>query len=352
MKVTLRKQKISKGRNSLFLDITGQGRHKEYLKLYVFQKPKNYLDKKHNEETMRQAEDLRALRQLELQAESHGLEYKGTAKLTFNEFFQQFIDNYQNKDIKKFTSTFTHYKDFTGSAPLFLNQKFVDDFKKYLRDDTGLTGETPFTYFTRFKKVCLLAFKERVIKSDPSKLEWKLKFDRHALRKEVLTEKELRLLVATECGNEEVKKLFLFCCNTGLRFGDAKNLTWGKIKGMRIQIEQGKTGRFISQEINSSARRLIGSPGKDTDHVFNLKGIDGINKVIENWYKKAKLEKHITTHSARHTFCTMLMERGVDVKTIISLMGWSEGSGMRQIMRYSHLVDGSMKKAVDLLPEI
>lgn len=66
----------------------------------------------------------------------------------------------------------------------------------------------------------------RILKMEPRELDWKIKFDRHAMRKEVLTEVELRKLATTDCGNNDVKRLFLFCCNTGLRFGDAKALTW------------------------------------------------------------------------------------------------------------------------------
>lgn len=67
---------------------------------------------------------------------------------------------------------------------------------------------------------------------------------------------------------------------------------------------------------------------------------------------KAKLDKHITTHCARHTFCTNLMRNKTPSKTIISLMGWDEVSGMKQLMRYAHLVDETLKEAVDSLPEI
>ena len=90
----------------------------------------------------------------------------------------------------------------------------------------------------------------------------------------------------------------------------------------------------------------------DDEFVFNLSSTNGINGVIESWYTKAKLDKHITTHCARHTFCTNLMKHKVDSRTIIGLMGWSEESGMKHLSRYAHLVDDSMKKAVDSLPEI
>lgn len=344
---------IGKNRVSLYLDITGHGRHKEYLKMHLFVKPKTYLDKKHNEETMRMAEEVRANRQLELQAQDNGLEYVAPGSQTFLSLFDQFITDYPNKDIQKYTGALYHFKEFQGEKPFFLTQKWVDDFKKYLSSDTtGLSGETPVVYLKVMKRICRVAYKSRVVRVNPDELNWKLKFDRHALRKEILNDDELRALAAAHCGNENVKRLFFFCCNTGLRFGDAKKLTWGRLKNYKLRIDQGKTGKYIYQEINDTARAIAGPQGPVDQPVFDLKGIDGINKVIAVWYKNAKLDKHITTHCARHTFCTNLMKNKVDHRTIIGLMGWSESSGMRQIMRYAHLVDENLKKAVDSLPAI
>lgn len=355
MQVTLRKKPISNGKKySLYLDVTGQGRHKEYLKLRIYAKPKDYMEKRHNEETMRQAEDKRSTRQLELQAQNIGLKYIPPTKQTFNEFFEEYIKDYAKKDIRKFEGAFKKYVEFNGPKPFFLTKKWLDNFKIHLSEKAGLQGETPVMYLSKFKRVCIAAHKKRIVKVDPldSDFDWKLSFDRHALRKEVLSAEELKLLSDTPCGNEDLKRLFLFCCNTGLRFGDAKDLTWGKIAGWKVRIEQGKTGRYLYAEMNNKARLHAGTPGAKGDLVFpGVKSIHSALRVLKTWYENAKIDKHISTHCARHTFCTNLMQNKVNTKTIISLMGWSEESGMRNLMRYAHLVDESLKAAVHGLPD-
>ena len=75
-------------------------------------------------------------------------------------------------------------------------------------------------------------------------------------------------------------------------------------------------------------------------------------EALENWVARTDIKKHITFHSARHTFCTLLMKRKVDYKTIISAMGWDEKSGMEHILRYAHLVDENVKDAVGQLDSI
>ncbi|TVR78563.1 MAG: site-specific integrase, partial [Chitinophagaceae bacterium] len=64
VKVTLRHKKISKGRQSLYLDFypaiphpeTGEPTRREFLGLYIFEKPKSPIDKKHKTETLKIAD--------------------------------------------------------------------------------------------------------------------------------------------------------------------------------------------------------------------------------------------------------------------------------------------------------
>lgn len=189
----------------------------------------------------------------------------------------------------------------------------------------------------------------------PGVLDFSIKFDRHHLRKEVLTEQELAILEKTECGNNDVYRAFMFCAlATGLRMGDVAKLTWYDLRGWNINIQQGKTGRNVRLPINKMGQRFAGIPGKPNSLVFPKLdcSANNVNKVLKFWVNKAGLQKHVTFHSARHTFCTLLMKRKVDYKTIISAMGWDEKSGMEHILRYAHLVDENVKDAVSQLDSI
>jgi len=75
-KVTLRRKPISNGRHSLYLEIypavynpdTGIMQRKQYLKLYIINRPKNNTEKELNKETLALAEYVRAQRQIDLQS--------------------------------------------------------------------------------------------------------------------------------------------------------------------------------------------------------------------------------------------------------------------------------------------
>jgi integrase len=354
MSVKLRKQKSGKTTQSLYLDINFKGqRSRKALNMFLYVRPKDILQKLHNEETTKQAEVIRANRQLELQGALNGVEYIPTNHTTFHQFFKDFTLKYPHKDGRKYEGALIHFEKYYGTKPFHLSQEFLDGFKKYLSTGAGLKGETPHTYKGRFKKICTLAYNKRIIKTDPAKLDWVLKFDRNAFRKEVLNESELQQLASTACGNNDVKRLFLFCCNTGLRFGDAKKLTWGDIKDYKIGIVQGKTGRTVYVDLNHTARTIAGPAGKPNQLLFPdlPTTTNGAQGTLKTWYTAAKIEKHITTHCARHTFCTLLMKNKVDPKTITTLMGWSESEGVKQLMRYSHFLNESGRAAVNSLPQ-
>ena len=67
IKVTLRKKPISKGRYSLYLDFypaiphpkTGKPTRREFLNLYISQKPKTSIDKQYNTETLKIGENIK-----------------------------------------------------------------------------------------------------------------------------------------------------------------------------------------------------------------------------------------------------------------------------------------------------
>ncbi len=81
-----------------------------------------------------------------------------------------------------------------------------------------------------------------------------------AKKKDVLSLTEIQLLAATETQNENVRKAFLFCCFTGLRWCDVKNLYWKDIdvNAKSMVVLQGKTNVHVFVPLNDTAIRLLG----------------------------------------------------------------------------------------------
>jgi len=106
-KVTLRQKKISKGRQSLYLDFypaiphpeTGKPTRREFLGLYLFDKAKNPIDKQGNKETLQLAEQIRQKRENHLNKpeiytgyEKEQLKIKERGEQNFVAYFKTLAD--------------------------------------------------------------------------------------------------------------------------------------------------------------------------------------------------------------------------------------------------------------------
>lgn len=142
------------------------------------------------------------------------------------------------------------------------------------------------------------------------------------LTKQVLTEEEIKTLFNTECGNEELKRAFLFSCYSGLGYAEIKILNWSHIVNDRLIINREKTSTEINLSLSPKALELLGERKAKNEAVFNLKkngkfiSETSNNKTLNNWLNRAEIDKHITFYCARHTFATRLLIKGANLKTV------------------------------------
>jgi integrase/recombinase XerD len=350
--VILRKKAISSGKKSLYLDIWhGEKRYYEFLKLYLEPgKPDT------NKENLKMAESIRAKKELELNSLEYGYIPNHRKNIDFVDYFQKFHDTYTNKDIRLVRAALAHFKKFLEEKGIqripikSLNADICKEFKSFL--EKHLHGETISNYWKKFKAVINKAYKDKLIYENLVE-GITIKRDQ-GLKKGVLSLDEIQLLAKAECGNNEVKRAFLFSLNTGLRFCDVKELSWRNIDNNRLNFTQSKVERSsiratLSMTLNNNATKLIGDKGKPDEIIFKLPSHNACLKDIKVWLKRAGIEKHITYHSARHSFAVNLLTGKVDVKTVAGLLGHS---GLEHVDKYLRYVDERAKDAVNGLPDI
>lgn len=156
-------------------------------------------------------------------------------------------------------------------------------------------------------------------------------------------------MARAHCGNAEVKRAFLFACNTGLRFCDVKILKWANVQGGTLKVQQQKTGHYVLINLNKSAQKLLGVVGKAEDLVFDLPSHTGLLKALRYWTTRAGVTKKVTFHVARHSFATNLLIHGADLKSTSSLLGHTT---LTHTQKYTRVVDALKQQAVNNLPEI
>lgn len=357
--VTLREKPLSDGNISLYLDIYRDGeRIYDFLKLYINSKARTPIEKQSNKITYQLAEQIRTERENEMNHNAHGQIVPAKQKVSFFEFADNYKENYTKKDIRMINGAIDRFRDFlTEKRPLIniknlklsqIDKLLMTDFVSYLESKS--IGEGAHGYYQRFKKILKRAVDEGIINRSPADgVRCKTV---EGLRKDILTNEEIMILAKTPCQNMTLKKAFLFCCSTGLRFVDVKALQYKEIDfaSGKMIIDQLKTGKTAIVDLNATALKMIGVPGNSDDYVFELPSSEGSNKTLQAWVKRAGIDKKITWHCARHSFAVNLLtspERP-DIKTVSSTLGHSS---LKHTEKYTRVIDELKKKAVNALPE-
>jgi len=359
MGVVLKKRKGANGKKSLFLIVCHNGeRHYEFLNIHLV-RAKTPAEADKNKENLKLAENIRANRELELSADEYNYTPAFKKNIDFVAYYNKFLNDYSHKDKRIVKYSLHHFKLFIKSIGYDdgINAKFITEdlcrqYREYLQ--TAVKGETICNYFTKFKKVISKAYEDNILKKDFAK-KIKNKKD-EGLKKHILNIDEIQLLAYAHCGNDNVKRAFLFSLCTGLRWCDVKALKWKNINNNTLSIIQSKTkdskSATLNNALNSTAIKLIGERGKPDENVFILPSHTACLKDLKVWVKNAEIEKHITWHCSRHSFAVNLLDSnvvGADVKTVSGLLGHAS---IKHTEKYLHYIDERGKEAINKLPEI
>lgn len=243
----------------------------------------------------------------------------------------------------------------TGFRNYLENQAIAFATENYKRSDNRpLSENSKQSYFNKLRACLKQAVDDGLLASNPSK--GVQSFKGQESNRQYLTLEEIRRLAETECSHPEVKRAFLFSCLTGLRRSDVEKLTWGEISTLgnhtRLTFRQKKTGGQEYMDIAPQAAELIGIKGnaKPNEKVFgNILYPSDTNHAIRIWAAKAGINKHISFHTSRHTFATLLLTLGTDLYTVSKLLGHRE---IRTTQIYAKIIDAKKQEAIDNIPKI
>lgn len=253
-----------------------------------------------------------------------------------------------------------HLKKYKGDRILLkdVDVKYLNGFVRYLssaisansgRQKRTLKQSTQHNIFASLKMIIHQAIKDELLTHDPTKsVDSPTTVQSH---KEYLTESELKKLIATPSRNEVVKTAFLFCCFTGLRLSDVRNLTWNHIttgsdnkKQLNFRQKKTKIENYIPLSYNAISQL---PEQHSSDSVFPLPSDNAIRETLKKWVSDSGIDKHITFHCSRHTCATLLLNSGVDIYTVKEILGHTD---IGTTMQYAKVVDKTKRKAVNRIP--
>ena len=127
--------------------------------------------------------------------------------------------------------------------------------------------------------------------------------------------------------HRHVLDAFLFCCYVGLRFSDFCQLTpanFIKINGNRwLHFKSIKTGIELRLPLHLlfEGKALTILDRYNIEEFASLGCNSDVNKYLAQIAGMARIKKHITYHTARHTCATLLIHQGVPITTVQKLLG-------------------------------
>ena len=339
MKVTLRKRK-KRNKITLYLDYYDKGKREyEYLGLYLTPKPETgsltKAQKDENKKILALAENIRAKRLLEINNNQYAFRDKEKLSGSFLDYFESLCEqklaslgNYGN-----WKAALIHIQDYCPKDVTFerLNKDWVQGFKDYLDNEAKTkTGDsislnTKYSYFNKLRAAVKQAVRDGIMSFNPT--EQVEPFPQDEPKREFLTLEELKSLSKAHCKNDSLRRMFLFSCLTGLRWGDIHKLVWSEVEysenlGNFLRFRQAKTNGVETQPISDEARNLLGERGDNEERIFPKFNYGNWNKtLLKDWLREAGITKKITFHCARHTYATLQLTLGTDIYTVSKLLG-------------------------------
>lgn len=219
------------------------------------------------------------------------------------------------------------------------------------RDNKKLSPTTASQYLCFLKSTLNNALKDDLINCNPFD---KLKKHEMIVRADkprcYLTERELMRLKAKGDPDSVVEKAFFFACYTGLRYSDVSQLSWEDLQiengNMEMNIVMKKTDKCLKMKLSKKAMAQLPQEIERKGKIFQLPSRTTMMRHIKQWSMSAHINKNVVFHTARHTFGTLLAEKGVAIEVIQKLMGHDS---INTTSVYVDVTDKAKDAAVDLL---
>lgn len=341
-------------------------RKTERLNLFLWQSPRNPIERAENNETLRLAKQIRFERGQQLLEQGEGYRLKKDNNINFLDWMWSYYEAYTKGDKRHIKRAHDVFIDFLNATPEYqkyakrlkpeqLDKEMIEAFTEYLQH--RFRGEGPHTLYARFKKIIAAAVDKDVMRKDPCH-GISITIDNGSLKKDVLSMDEIKQLITCHYQGESVniRRAFLFCLRCGLRFCDVKDLTYSNVDfaNRLLKFEQAKTKGHSSASsvvipLSDGVLELIGKPsveGNRDELIFPLPSHTMCLKALRHWCKRAGIDKHITWHCARHSFAVNILNNGANIKTVAALLGHS---GLKHTEKYTRAVDALKQDAINSL---
>lgn len=231
--------------------------------------------------------------------------------------------------------------DFTGEV--------IRAYEVYLKTEKDLCQNTLIRYMKALKKITNRCLANDWIQKDPFA---GIKFREEPTEPEFLTLEEVDRIYNCNPGSkrlEVIRDMFLMSAFTGLAFTDVSQLT-------EDHIVTDNDGNKWIRKPRQKTKQMSNIPLLDVplaiiekyqgDKKATKKGVllpIPCNQVMNRYLKEiatiCKINKHLTMHTARHTYATLCLSQGVSLKNVSKMLGHAS---VKMTERYARVLDSSI----------
>ena len=148
-------------------------------------------------------------------------------------------------------------------------------------------------------------------------------------------------------------ELAAFLVDTGMRCGEALALRWDAIRADRsaATVVRSKSGGVRTIPLTKRAQKVLAKLSNQMVGPFHSVEYPLFWAAWDRCRKRLGFheDKRFTPHGLRHTFATRLVQRGVSLEVVKTLMGHARYD---QTLEYAHHAPGQMRGAIDTLENI
>lgn len=345
-----RKKHLNRQGTALVQIEASLNQRKVYFRTNLYLKPEHWDSRRSQVYNHPQADDLNTMLYefiLQLQAIELGLWKRGVpatlsllkdaivkdkpVNVTFPVFARDYVLSSDRKDSTKenLLTTITVLQDFRSGLDFKdITYTFLKEFEAYLREK-GNSVNTIAKHLRQLRTLVNEAINQGYIHADAYPFR-KFKIKQEKGRHEFLTPDELRKLENLQVSDKRLRHVldaFLFCCYVGLRFSDFCQLSpanFIRVNGKRwLHFKSIKTGVEIRLPLHLlfDGKALSILERYEISDFANLGSNSETNKALVELAALARIKKHITYHTARHTCATLLIHQGVPITTVQKLLG-------------------------------
>lgn len=230
-------------------------------------------------------------------------------------------------------------------------KQLIRAYELYLKTEKDLCQNTLIRYMKALKKITTRCLANDWIQKDPFA---GIKFREEPTEPEFLTLEEVDRIYNCNPGSkrlEVIKDMFLMSAFTGLAFTDVSQLTENNI------VTDNDGNKWIRKP-RQKTKQMSNIPLLDVplaiiekyqgDKKAAKKGVllpIPCNQVMNRYLKEiaeiCKINKHLTMHTARHTYATLCLSQGVSLKNVSKMLGHAS---VKMTERYARVLDSSIMR--------